>query len=275
MGNDFLPHFYALYMRLGLLDKVLEIYNEIYNELNECLIIDNKINHSFLLKLIQKLSIREDQLVKNRANAMVYKKLIKHGHSPEEKFEHFPDYFRNKEIFINFGNEGWRQRYYDTIGETNNIENMCREYVNGLAWNIKYYTSSDPTNSSVNQSWYYPYLHAPLLKDLAEYLESSPIHYPMNNIDKKYSSLQQLAIILPPQSAHLLPKSWKPVILANDKIYVKRFKLDPIGAVFRWECSPELPFNDESILKELDKCVLTNAEKKRNKKHKEQEIKDV
>ena len=23
----------------------------------------------------------------------------------------------------------------------------------------------------------------------------------------------------------------------------------------------ELPFNDESILKELDKCVLTNAEK--------------
>ena len=109
-------------MRLGLLDKVLEIYNEIYNELNECLIIDNKINHSFLLKLIQKLSIREDQLVKNRANAMVYKKLIKHGHSPEEKFEHFPDYFRNKEIFINFGNEGWRQRYYDTIGETNNIE---------------------------------------------------------------------------------------------------------------------------------------------------------
>lgn len=275
MGNDFLPHFYALYMRLGLLDKVLEIYNEIYNELNECLIIDNKINHSFLLKLIQKLSVREDQLVKNRANAMVYKKLIKHGHSPEEKFEHFPDYFRNKEIFINFGNEGWRQRYYDTIGETNNIENMCREYVNGLAWNIKYYTSSDPTNSSVNQSWYYPYLHAPLLKDLAEYLESSPIHYPMNNIDKKYSSLQQLAIILPPQSAHLLPKSWKPVILANDKIYVKRFKLDPIGAVFRWECSPELPFNDESILKELDKCVLTNAEKKRNKKHKEQEIKDV
>ncbi len=273
MGNDFLPHFYALYMRMGLLDKVLEIYDEVKNELKINLIVNNKINHSFLLKLIQKLAIRENQLVKNRANAMVYKKLVKHGHSPEEKFEHFPDYFRNKEIFINFGCDGWEKRYYDTIHMTDKIDDMCKEYVNGLAWNIKYYTTSDPTDNSVNQTWYYPFLHAPLLKDLANYLEKSPIHYPMNNIGKSYTSLQQLAIILPPQSAHLLPKTWKSEILRNEDTYPKRFMLDPIGAVFRWECSPELPYNDESILEDLKKLTLTTAEKKRNIKHKEQIIK--
>ena len=269
MGNDFLPHHYALYLRQGLLDNVINTWKVVYDELNENLIINNKINHKFLCKLIRKLSDKEDQMVLNRVNSMVYKKLVKHGHSPEERFEYWPDYHRNKEIEINFGKDGWRERYYKIIGHENDIEDMCKEYVNGLAWNINYYTSFDPTDKSINQAWYYPYLHAPLLNDLANYLDKNPIHYPIENMDKIYNSFQQLAIILPPQSSHLLPKSWKCFINENESIYPKKVLLDPIGCVFRWECPPILPYNDETILKELKKCKLTQYEEKRIRKHKE------
>ena len=208
----------------------------------------------------------EDMLVKKRAETTVYKNLMKHGHSPQDRFHYWPDYHRNIEIGINFGNPGWREKYYESIGSTEeHIPHMCKEYINGLAWNLKYYTSNDPTQEC-DQSWYYPYSHAPLLKDLVLYLETHPITLP--NSKKKYTSLEQLAIVLPPQSKHLLPSSWRQCV-SHNIMYPWKFKLDPIGCTFRWECAPLLPLFDESYLDVLNALPLTYVESKRKKQHNE------
>ena len=265
MGNDFLPHFYALYMRIGNLDVVLNKYDEIRNKLNESLIIDNEINKNFLYELIFELSESEDKLVSERVNKMVYKRLMRHGNSGADRFDYWPDYNRNKEVEIDFGNDGWRERYYDEIECSDCIEDMCKEYVQGLLWNLNYYTADDAT--LINQSWYYPYLHAPLLKDVAEYIKTNDIGYKLNN--RRYNSLEQLAIILPVQSSHLLPKSWQNAIRSNVSMYPKKFKLDPIGSVFRWECAPILENYNEDFLKKLNKKELKWYEEKRKRTHSE------
>ncbi len=268
MGNDFIPKLYALNLRQNALDIVLDLYEK----LNEKLVVKNKIQKKTLLNILKELSEKEDELVKNRAETTVYKKLVKHGHSPQDRFHHWPDYHRNLEIQINFGNPGWRERYYQIACEIDNleenyhiVENMCKQYVNGLAWNFDYYTSKDPVKYC-DQSWYYPYLHAPLLEDIVKYLENNDIQIPKSK--KQYTSLEQLAIVLPPQSRFLLPCSWRSYVLHEKKQYPWRFKLDPIGCIFRWECAPILPQFNEDFLKVLkENCELTVHEEKRKKKH--------
>ena len=178
MGNDFLPKHYALNLRQNALTLVLEIHEKVRSQLGHDMIQNGVIHKTFLLKVLQECANMEDMLVKKRAETTVYKNLMKHGHSPQDRFHYWPDYHRNIEIGINFGNPGWREKYYESIGSTEeHIPHMCKEYINGLAWNLKYYTSNDPTQEC-DQSWYYPYSHAPLLKDLVLYLETHPITLP-------------------------------------------------------------------------------------------------
>ena len=269
MGNDFLPKHYSLNLRQNALDAVLDNYEQIHNELSHDLVIDGKIQKNFLLKLLKQFSDKEDDLVRERAETTAYKNLVRHGHSPEERFYHWPDYHRDIEIDINFGNPGWRERYYQNI-EVNesDIQKMCKEYINGLAWNLHYYTTPNPIKDS-DQGWYYPYIHAPLLTDLVEYLEEEDNTIDLPTSNKQYTCLEQLAIVLPPQSRHLLPYSWKSLIAKNKSNYPWRFKLDPIGCAFRWECAPIMQPYDEDFLEILKKERLTSFELKRKKKHSE------
>ncbi len=272
MGNDFIPKLYALNLRQNALDIVLDLYDKL--KLNEKLVVNGKIQKNSLLNILKELSKKEDELVKNRAETTVYKNLVRHGHSREDRFHYWPDYHRDLEVKINFGNPGWRERYYQMACEidTSNeekyegvVEDMCKQYVNGLAWNLDYYTSKNPVKYC-DQSWYYPYIHAPLLEDIVKYLEKNDIKTPKSN--KQYTSLDQLAIVLPPQSRFLLPYSWRSYILHEKRQYPWRFRLDPVGCTFRWECAPILPKFNEDFLKVLkENCELTIHEEKRKKKH--------
>ena len=264
MGNDFLPKNYALNLRQNALDTVLIEYNKLKKN-GEHLVENGSINKTILLGLLKKLAEQEDKLVKERADYMVYKRATRHGNSSQDRFDYWPDYHRDMEIEINFGESGWKTRYYKVIECEDKIEDMCKQYVNGLAWNLKYYTTDDPT-SQCDQGWYYPYIHAPLLYDIVKYLELNNITLP--NSKKKYTALEQLAIVLPPQSNGLLPVSWRTHIWKNNNIFPKKFKIDPIGCIFRWECHAILPdFNEKKILSELNKLPLTHNEKKRKKKY--------
>ena len=269
MGNDFIPKTYALYLRMNALDLVTKIYVETYNLLKKRLVQSSKIDHEFLYILIKKIAEEENELVEQRATKMVYKNFKYHGHSKKDRFDYFPDYHRNAEVYINFGNTGWESRYYEKCDCNNDIENMCKEYIRGLAWNLSYYVSKNP-NIECDQGWYYPYIHAPLFKDLVHYLEHNNIETPRSN--KSYNSFEQLLTVLPPQSSHLLPKSWRRHVKKNKTQFPPRFLLDPIGCVFRWECSPILPLFDESLYNDYKNFALTEDEKRRQKKYKEYQL---
>ena len=264
MGNDFLPKNYALNLRQNALDTVLIEYDKVQKK-GFHMVVDGQINKNALVVLLKQLAEQEDVLVKERADYMVYKRATRHGNSPQDRFDYWPDYHRDMEVEINFGEPGWKERYYKITGCDDKIENMCKQYVNGLAWNLKYYTANDPTKDC-DQGWYYPYIRAPLLCDMVKYLDKNDIVLP--NSKKQYTPLEQLLIVLPPQSNGLLPISWRSYVWNNNKIFPKKFKLDPIGCIFRWECHSILPeFDEEQVLKDVSVLKLTNDEKKRQIKH--------
>tara|TARA_Y100000389_G_scaffold204259_1_gene255923 strand:- start:15998 stop:17572 length:1575 start_codon:yes stop_codon:yes gene_type:complete len=267
MGNDFLPKHYSLNLRQNALTTVLNSYDLLRKSLQRNLVKNGIIDKEFLISLFKIFAKEEDTLVKERAEHMVYKRCIRHGNSRDDKITYWPDYHRNAEVIINFGEEGWRLRYYNYLKSLQNIsiQDMCKQYVNGLAWNLKYYTCNDPTQDC-DQGWYYPYLHAPLFKDLVLYLETNDIELPITN--KRYTSLEQLAIVLPPYSNKLLPFSWRKYIWEKDTHFPKKFKLDPIGCIFKWECPPILNhFDEHKIFTDLNKFKLTNLDKLRQKTH--------
>lgn len=271
MGNDFLPKHYALNLRQNALDTVLMEFDYILNKSNDNLVKNGKINKAILLLLLKRLSTQENKLVKERADYMVYKNATRHGNSPQERFDYWPDYHRDMEVEINFGEMGWRDRYYNIIGCETNIQDMCKQYVNGLAWNLRYYTAKDPTHDC-DQGWYYPYIHAPLLNDIVSYLENNDIILPLSN--KEYTPLEQLAVVLPPQSNILIPVSWRSYVWNHDTDFPKKFKLDPIGCIFRWECPPILnKFDEQRIFEDLKRLKISRKEHRRSFKHKDYEVK--
>lgn len=271
MGNDFLPHHYGLEIRDEAIDLVLDIYADITNKVlpRKTLTYSNgKINIKFLMHFIERLSQQEDDLVIERTGRIVYKQAIRHGHTEQDKFTYFPDYHRNIEKRINFGEADWRKRYYDyvelTAGKRNvsrehMINDMCIIYLQGLEWNLSYYLGR-----CISTTWYYPYLHAPCLCDLLVVLKNGG--FPgIKRDSRSYSPLEQLLLVLPPQSFRLLPRSWQPLMKQRD-LYPLSFRLDPVGSIFRWQCPPILHIHDDAeFLTSCRNLPLSAVEERRKK----------
>lgn len=265
VGNDFLPHNYGIEIRDDGIDYLIEEYMKIYNKTKKNLTFSSgKINTSFLHELLTNISQTEDTMVMSRSERTVYKNAIRHGHSKEEQFTYYPDYHRQIEKKIGFGGEGWRSRYYEEIHKMcgikdlkieDMVQNMCLKYIQGLQWNLNYYLQKP-----ISLSWYYPYLHAPTIKDLSQFTENIDMNKIKPKGGKKYTCFEQLALVLPPQSSQLLPLSWK-TIASHPRFFPEHYKLDPIGSIFRWQCSPILyHFNEEDLFRKLKHKKLTVKE---------------
>jgi 5'-3' exonuclease len=68
--------------------------------------------------------------------------------TPNDKMDYFnniPTYERAVEKFINPFKENWQYRYYKTLFDVEMTEDrkkqLCMNYLQGLEWTMKYYTS--------------------------------------------------------------------------------------------------------------------------------------
>jgi 5'-3' exonuclease len=285
MGNDFLPHHYGFEISDEGIDFNIEKYCAVKNKKKGYFLTreNGDINQEFLCDFLYEISKEEESLVERRMERMVYKNLFRHGNKPEDKFKFWPDYNRKLEKSIAFGSKNWKTRYYTHINDQLQVEppktnakipvtsthelknDMVIFYLQGLVWNLKYYKFGCVANK-----WHYPYLHAPCLIDVYNYLLELKIN--VNDLLKKdehvYSCFEQLLFVLPPKNFDLLPVSWKHSIFRNKlnkKIFPTSFQLDPVGNIFRWQCPPILPyFPDKSFLKLVDSCKLSENELKRS-----------
>ena len=147
----------------------------------------------------------------------------------------------------------WRDTYYQSIGIMNNGERlrMCQEYVCGWCWILLYYTSN--TYRSVPDSpmrkvhrkevscqwnWFYPYHYAPFAHDIADFLLSADqetiqgITAYQGYSSRPFKPLTQLLAVLPPDSAHMLPKEYQSLLRHDSPIsdfYPEHYMLDTNG----------------------------------------------
>jgi len=215
LGNDFMPHFPSINIRTGGIDKMIDAYKATIGNSNENLTDGKKIYWKNVRQLVQYLSqLEHDNFKQEMKQRDKMEKRFLPNETLEDKFKKFesiPIYERQIEKYINPYKIGWEERYYKTLFDIEINEErkkqICVNYLEGLEWTMKYYTSGCP-----DWRWRYKYSYPPLLTDLIHYVPYFDTEFIVNkNKNEKekenpVSQMVQLCYVLPYQCLHLLPQ---------------------------------------------------------------------
>jgi 5'-3' exoribonuclease 1 len=259
LGNDFLPHFPALNIRTGGVDKLLNAYKFILGGTNELLTDGQTIYWKNVRKLVAHLGDLEEEYIKTEMKLRDRReKLCKN--SPTEtdeqkfaKFESIPNYERELEKYINPFKDGWQRRYYKCLLKMDNDEERCQSvsinYLEGLEWTMKYYTTG-----CVDWRWCYQHNYPPLLKDLLRYIPYFEREFLPKQLPNPVSELVQLCYVTPRECLRILPRN------LHDSLLKKRGEFYPKDCEFIWsyckyfwECHCQLPHID---INDLERFVM-------------------
>ena len=217
LGNDFLPHFPALNIRTGGINKLLNAYKETIRS-NEYLTDGKKIIWKNVRKFVAFLAENEYEYIKKES--FLRKRKTSHSFSdktPEErwnKFDNTPSFERQVESYINVQKDGWQSRYYNALFELK-IDDIRRKqistnYLEGLEWTMKYYSQGCP-----DWRWTYNYYYPPLLTDLLEFIPYFENDFIISKQPEPIHPWVQLCYVLPKESLYFLPKPLYQFIIKN------------------------------------------------------------
>lgn len=209
LGNDFLPHFPAINIRTGGVDKMLNAYRATIGP-NEVLTDGKTIYWNNVRKLIEFLANAEESFIQTEHKLRDRRE--RGGMSqmtPEEKFKFFeakPVYERETEKYINPFKNYWQDRYYSALfgiksdSDGQQRKDIAINYLQGLEWTMKYYTTGCP-----DWRWCYKYNYPPLLQDLIKYVPVFATSFIKDKTPQPVSEIVQLCYVVPRSSLSLLP----------------------------------------------------------------------
>ena len=168
-----------------------------------------------------------------------------------KKLDNIPTKERSIEKYINPHEKGWESRYYKTLFDVDICNHwrkkICMNYLEGLEWTMKYYTTG-----CADWNWSYHYHYPPLWKDLVKYIPSWDTQMIDDNTNIAVPPLVQLAYVIPQPSLKLLPIEFKTHILETMKeCYPLNCKMHWAFCKYFWESHPDLPFIDINKLKNI------------------------
>jgi 5'-3' exonuclease len=261
LGNDFLPHFPSVNIRTGGVDKMINAYKATIGDTNENLTDGKTIYWKNVRKVVQHLAnLEEEFIIKEHRSRNNKQRQSLPDTTPEEKFKKFeatPLYERELEEYINPVKEYWQGRYYralfginsDTNGEQK--RDVSINYLQGLEWTMKYYTTGCP-----DWRWRYKYNYPPLLKDLIQYIPVFDTEFVLKKPENPVSEMVQLCYVLPRSSLNLLPnKLYFELLRRYDHWY--KGNCDFVWAYCRyfWESHVEM---NEIDINELERFIAEN-----------------
>jgi 5'-3' exoribonuclease 1 len=246
LGNDFVPPLSYLKIKDHALDQIMTAYHNARQTLSTDLVINGNLNMPFFALILRDLAKAEQTMLKEAVE-----KLFKTSFDRADP-EAYP--LLQPQPF-DLDDPQWRSHWYHYLfGKSNSktVKTACREYLNGIIWTLKYYTSSPETDFS----WYYPFHYSPTISDLAVYSQTVDIPYTFNL--QKHNTfvshvnpwIQQL-LIMPPKT--FTPQQ---TILASKlpHYYPSNFQVATFLKRFLWECGVHLPEVDfERVLAESNK----------------------
>ncbi len=201
LGNDFLPHFPALNIRTGGIEKLFG------GKLGlPCIVIDKQgdIMWNKLSQFVAGLATNEGKYVAEEYNARTRMegKIRREfaAMTTENKLSNLPLIDRSVEHFISnttggAAGCGWQERYYEKLfPENTTIGDITKNYIEGLQWNWKYYTAG-----CKDWYWKYEYHYPPLLRDLSAALlqPSAGLSLVRPGTTQPISPLTQLCYVMP------------------------------------------------------------------------------
>lgn len=248
LGNDFLPHFPALNIRTGGIEKMLQAYKNTIGVTNETIIQNKQINWLNLKKLIRFLADNEYNYLVSETKLRNKQESINNKKTPstfDEKWDYFqsmPIRNRSTEKYINVFKTNWQRRYYSSLFELE-IDDKRRKqisinFLQGLEWTFNYYIEG-----CVDWSWKYNYHYPPLLNDLINFIP----HFKTSFLDKTNTNvpippLLQLSYVLPKCSLNLLPTNIRAKLLDKyEHLYPDDTEFVWSYCKYFWESHAKLP----------------------------------
>ena len=260
LGNDFMPHFPAINIRTGGVEKMLQAYKSTIGNTNENLTDGKIIYWKNVRKIVEFLAKNELEFFKQEHKIRDRREKNKLPDiTPEDKMNNFiniPTYDRSIEKFINPYKDNWQRRYYKSLFDIEINEERCKQistnYLEGLEWTMKYYTTGCP-----DWRWRYNYNYPPLLQDLLQFIPYFNTEFMENILDKPVSELVQLSYVMPKQSLIFLPeKLYEDIIKNRIDQYKTVCDFSWAYCKYFWECHPNLPNIDVNELEEFIKISL-------------------
>jgi 5'-3' exoribonuclease 2 len=254
-----MPHFPALNIRTGGVDKMIQSYKATIGGTNDNLTDGKKIIWKNVRKMVQFLAENELDFLKQEHKIRDRKEKHKlPDRTPEEKLNNFnnvPTFERAVEKFINPYKDNWQVRYYKSLFDVEIDEDrrrqICVNYLEGLEWTMKYYTTGCP-----DWRWCYNYSYPPLLCDLIKYVPFFDTEFVPFKPENPVTELVQLCYVLPRQSLQFLPeKLYKSLIREKLHWYGTDCEFHWAYCKYFWEAHPNLPHIDVG---ELETFVQTN-----------------
>lgn len=165
--------------------------------------------------------------------------------------ENIPTKERSIEKFIDPYSYYWQDRYYKKLFDTDMsrpfLKEICTNYMEGLEWVMKYYTTGCP-----DWRWSYRYHYPPLWNDLLKFIPHWETVMIEQNSNTSVSELVQLAYVLPRPSLKLLPSKIEKVLLNKySENYPLDCKMHWAFCKYFWEAHPDLPTINISQLEKI------------------------
>ena len=267
LGNDFLPHFPAINIRTGGVDKMMNAYKATIGDRNLNLTDGTTIYWGNVRKMVQFLANQEEEfIIKEHYSRNKKERYRLPDNTPEEKYKKFettPVFDREMEHFINPVKPSWQSRYYQglfglkevdaNVDEKN--EALKREisinYLQGLEWTMKYYTTGCP-----DWRWKYKYNYPPLLQDLIKHIPLFNTEFVPYCAPNPVSEIVQLCYVLPRASLPLLPKRLYFELIKKYEHWYKG-NCDFVWAYCRYFWESHVDMNEIDI-DELEKFIDNN-----------------
>jgi len=210
LGNDFVPHIFALSEVIETLDTAIAIYKQN----GEPLVFNNRLNLEGLKLLMETLAFSEKSYLERLAGRIIKyphpafeasKTITQSGSSTKVNivYSMFKDNWYNYNISPKYDSNIINYHAYDY---TDIINDAAQSFTATLEWVWLYYSSG---TKDINLDWYYAYSFAPLLTDMTShnFFDGSFREHLVetDNAHAFYHPLQQMMMIFHPRSSNLIP----------------------------------------------------------------------
>ena len=260
LGNDFMPHFPAVNIRTGGVDKMINAYKATIGGTNENLTDGKMIFWKNVRKMVSFLADQEENMLKAEVKTRDRReKQYYPMDTPEQKyikFDAIPTHDRELEKYINPYRDHWQKRYYETLlkidYDEGRIKQVCMNYMQGLEWTMKYYTSG-----CADWRWCYQHNYPPLLTDLIKFMPYFDTEFVKLQPEMPVTPLVQLCYVLPRNSLHLLPTKLYNHLKKNyEHLYPTNSDFVWAFCRYFWESHVELPEIEIEDLEKITESVM-------------------